>query len=551
MSLADEIRAFAFKVFIEPAFAAGDQARLVAGEIHKAMGFKDRIPAVVSAIGGRIFQDGFGVRLIAREGRPVSTRTSFLFEPAGSERAALSAAHLEALKWFEAHSGEETAWATLNAREPQLAIIPKGIYRPAGWRHALSIKIIPAGRYPDEEPTLREGRRVFRYHQEEPRGQDPAQYFTNQGLAACMGDDVPVGVIRQVKPKPGPIYEVLGLGRVTDWRDGFFTIELQDGAEAQEEDADPPPQVTVPQTTPPKSQAAPGGLIAPLRVGDLTDRVRFSDQIYGRGSRDAPVLTFARSAGASTSYTKAALSKLDWKSDYIVQYVPQTTPAPRDEALVGKLVSLVSIYPKEGPTRDFLDPEQTPDWDVDRWPDAIMLREVFWFVDPPELKPLIGAAAFAKMTSHSRNRLGEPPPELYEALKDLEVRPILDLYRSPEALRYLQEVVEPNPSMQVVANRRTGKAGYVYVLTVPEFPGFLKIGSAFDPGLRARGLSTAIPTDFTILTAVFFEDCRAAERAIHTHLLAHRHRPDREWFRCELYHFHEASTAHAAGLARV
>lgn len=51
---------------------------------------------------------------------------------------------------------------------------------------------------------------------------------------------------------------------------------------------------------------------APIRVGDLTDRIRFTDQIYGLGTRVAPVLTFARRDGQRESYTKTAISKLDW-----------------------------------------------------------------------------------------------------------------------------------------------------------------------------------------------------------------------------------------------
>lgn len=86
--------------------------------------------------------------------------------------------------------------------------------------------------------------------------------------------------------------------------------------------------------------------------------------------------------------------------------------------------------------------------------------------------------------------------------------------------------------MQVVANRRTGKAGYVYALSLPEYPGVLKIGSAFDPSVRVCGLSTAVPSDFTIEDAILFDDCRSAELEMHRRLAAVRHRADREWFRC-------------------
>lgn len=549
MSLADQIRSFVFDNFVEPAFRDGKAASVTAGSVHKAMALKDRIPAVVSAVGGPIFQKEFDVRLVAREGRPVSTLTTFTFEPSNARIPPLSSSHLEALKWFEEHANEQVPWSLLNNRQDKLAITPKGIYRPAGQSYALSVKIIPGGRYPDEEPVRRGGRYLFRYHQEEPEGFAATQYYTNLGLAACIRDDVPVGVIRQVKTKPGPIYEVHGLGRVIDWKDGFFTIELlndthlEDGKPEQSK-AEP---LLVPRPNPAKAGRVEIRPPASLYVRDITDRIRFSDQISGRGSREAPILTFARNHRASTSYTKTALAKLDWKSDYIIQYMPITAPGPRDEELVGRLVAIVSVYPKEGPTRDFLDPNKAPSWDVERWPDAIMLREVFWFVEPPELKPLLDAEAFSRMTSHARNRLGEPPAELYEAIKNLEIKPILDLYRSPSALRYLHEVVEPNPSMQVVANRRTGKAGYVYALSLPEYPGFLKIGSAFDPSLRARGLSTAIPNDFTIASAVFFDDCRNAERSIHSYLASCRHRLDREWFRCELNDFHNAALSVSKG----
>ncbi|WP_454758512.1 HNH endonuclease [Caulobacter segnis] len=138
----------------------------------------------------------------------------------------LSPEHRSALDWFDQHAGDTVAWSELNRSEQRLAIMPKGIYRPAGWPYSLSIKIIPNGAYPDEAPQRRNGVVTFRYHQETPKAQDPISYFTNEGLNACLRDGIPVGVIRRAKPKPNPLYEVLGLGRVTDWSEGFFTIEL-------------------------------------------------------------------------------------------------------------------------------------------------------------------------------------------------------------------------------------------------------------------------------------------------------------------------------------
>lgn len=294
---------------------------------------------------------------------------------------------------------------------------------------------------------------------------------------------------------------------------------------------------------------------APIKIRDITNHVCWSDQIYGLDSREAPILTFARNGNAApkpgkeaNTYTKTVVKKVDWRADYIVQYVPLSTPTPLQPKLLGKLVSLVSIYPKEGRSRQFVNPSRPLLWDIDRWPDAVMMREVFWFVDPPILKNVVSNELFHSMSSNSRNRLGEPGPELYEAIKEMEVVPVLDLYRSETALEYLRSQVEPVASMQVVASRRTDKAGYVYALSLREHPGLLKIGSAFDPQLRALNLSTGIPTDFTIEDAVLFEDCRAAERLIHAALSGDRHRPDREWFRCDAPRFRDVALKTPGGI---
>ncbi|MEX0351092.1 MAG: HNH endonuclease [Paracoccaceae bacterium] len=41
----------------------------------------------------------------------------------------------------------------------------------------------------------------------------------------CMSDSVPIGFLVKRKPKPGVTYEVLGLGMVTNWKEGYFLIE--------------------------------------------------------------------------------------------------------------------------------------------------------------------------------------------------------------------------------------------------------------------------------------------------------------------------------------
>lgn len=286
---------------------------------------------------------------------------------------------------------------------------------------------------------------------------------------------------------------------------------------------------------------------APLKISDITDKVRWSDQVYGRGSQEAPMLTFARSKRVHqkpgkqpTTYTKKPYcQRLIGSPTTSSNISPYRPPIPVNlNSSASSFRSCRSIPWKAHPGASSIR-KGVPSWDIDRWPDAVMMREVFWFVDPPILREIVSSELFGAMTSNSRNRLGEPGPELYEAIKYLEVAPVLDLYRSQTAMDYLKGVIEQQQSMQVVANRRTDRAGYVYALSLREYPGLLKIGSAFDPHLRAMSMSTGIPTDFVIEDAVLFEDCRKAERDIHVVLATERHRHDREWFRCEPAHFRE------------
>lgn len=134
--------------------------------------------------------------------------------------------HQRALAWFHERTGEVVPWPEpLPGTDLLLAQRAKGIHKPRGWEHALSVRVIPAGRYPDEEPQpTGDGGWAFRYSQEEPAGADPALHFTNRALARCMEDGTPVGVLRQVSGKPAVRYEVLGLATVTAWEGGFFTL---------------------------------------------------------------------------------------------------------------------------------------------------------------------------------------------------------------------------------------------------------------------------------------------------------------------------------------
>lgn len=143
--------------------------------------------------------------------------------------------HLAALRWFFDHAGQEVPWPQPLTDGTLVASKAKGIYKPKWSRYALSVRQALSGPYPDHEPRVAGvDDWVFHYFQEggTPGKRDKAA--ANRGLLACMEDRVPVGVFRQVKPKPGSRYLVLGLARVMSWDDGYFTLHSIRRAEAAE-----------------------------------------------------------------------------------------------------------------------------------------------------------------------------------------------------------------------------------------------------------------------------------------------------------------------------
>ena len=69
MSVADEIRAYAVKNYIEPARTANvPQVTFTAADIHRALSLRKRYPNVCDAIGAKIFCQQNGLTVITREG---------------------------------------------------------------------------------------------------------------------------------------------------------------------------------------------------------------------------------------------------------------------------------------------------------------------------------------------------------------------------------------------------------------------------------------------------------------------------------------------------
>jgi len=76
---------------------------------------------------------------------------------------------------------------------------------------------------------------------------------------------------------------------------------------------------------------------------------------------------------------------------------------------------------------------------------------------------------------------------------------------------------------------RTDRRGFVYVISHPRFPGYVKIGRAFNPESRLRGYQTGCPERaYKLDYAVYFDDCHKAETDIH--YILQQDRVKGEWF---------------------
>jgi 5-methylcytosine-specific restriction protein B len=81
MRLADEIRHYVLRTYIEPARLRGDKVvKIRAGDVNDRMGLVSRQPAVAGALGADKFQDFARVRLISREGPHQGANLVFTFE---------------------------------------------------------------------------------------------------------------------------------------------------------------------------------------------------------------------------------------------------------------------------------------------------------------------------------------------------------------------------------------------------------------------------------------------------------------------------------------
>ena len=81
MGMADEVPEDVLVAYIKPARRRGESTVTVAaGDIHKAMGLKNRMPAVAGALGATKFEQYAGARLIRREGPHQGANLRLTFE---------------------------------------------------------------------------------------------------------------------------------------------------------------------------------------------------------------------------------------------------------------------------------------------------------------------------------------------------------------------------------------------------------------------------------------------------------------------------------------
>jgi hypothetical protein len=134
--------------------------------------------------------------------------------------------HIRALAWFADHADEIVAWPRPLDDGTLLASKPKGIYKPQWSHYALSVRQALRSPYPDLDPEHQpDGSWQYAYFQE---NEDPLlrdREAANRGLMACLADGVPIGVFRQVAPKPNSRYHILGLAQVVNWDGGYFFLD--------------------------------------------------------------------------------------------------------------------------------------------------------------------------------------------------------------------------------------------------------------------------------------------------------------------------------------
>jgi hypothetical protein len=118
-------------------------------------------------------------------------------------------------------------WQSIGGSDLRVANIPKGIYKPAWSKYALSVKQTLNSPYADREPTSQDSGWSYLYYQEEQEGKDPESLPSNRAMAECIADGIPIGVLRQKTAKPIVTYQVLGIANVLGKAAGYYLLQSE------------------------------------------------------------------------------------------------------------------------------------------------------------------------------------------------------------------------------------------------------------------------------------------------------------------------------------
>lgn len=137
----------------------------------------------------------------------------------------LTEQHRRHLLWFVENEGQVLGWQAIGGSDLRVANIPKGIYKPAWTKYALSVKQTLNSPYADRDPTYQGPGWSYLYYQEEQQGKNPELLPSNRAMAECVADGIPIGVLRQKTAKPDVTYLVLGLANVLGKAAGYYLLE--------------------------------------------------------------------------------------------------------------------------------------------------------------------------------------------------------------------------------------------------------------------------------------------------------------------------------------
>jgi hypothetical protein len=145
MSLADDIRNFVIAHYVAPARGAGQQDLQVrAGDVHRDMQLKNRMPAVCGALRSQLFAQSADVRLIRQDG-PAQGANAVFFYRLGDGRtslevaqpAAVPADRLSPVSGKQAQSAEGTVYLVSCVGKKRSAPAPaKDLYTSEWFRRA-------------------------------------------------------------------------------------------------------------------------------------------------------------------------------------------------------------------------------------------------------------------------------------------------------------------------------------------------------------------------------------------------------------------------------